>query len=73
MIDLKNIVTSWMSLHGYDGLYDSYECGCEISDLMPCGEPHIGCTAGYKVDCPKGHEFDFMIVRNRTDKCHDDL
>jgi len=69
MTNLKNIVISWLTLHGYDGLYNDGECGCDVSDLMPCGEPNSDCMAGYKVDCPKDHEFDYMIMQHEGDEC----
>ena len=68
MDNLKSIVTSWLNLHGYDGLYNEGECACEISDLMPCGEPNSDCAAGYKAHCPEGHEFDFMVTQNKGEK-----
>lgn len=40
---------------GYTGLYRPMECGCELSDLAPCGE----CRAdkdGYINECKPGHK-----------------
>ena len=52
---LKDIAVAWLKANGYDGLYNAGECGCENSDLMPCGEPSpIGCSPGYKIKCPGG-------------------
>jgi len=47
--------------HGYDGLVDlDIECGCEITDLMPCDAPGIRCEAGHKV---KGNsDYDWLIL-----------
>lgn len=57
--NIVEMVESWLRLHGYDGLYKlGYEdggeepCGCEIGDLIPCGEPLIDgstpCQPGYR-------------------------
>jgi hypothetical protein len=59
--ELRDICKEWLESHGYDGLYDPYECGCELSDLMPCGEPHPDCTAGYKSVADPATGYDFMI------------
>lgn len=48
---IKEIVKEWLNQHDYDGLFNDY-CGCEISDLMPCGEPGMACEAGKKTPCP---------------------
>ena len=66
-MDLKEIATEWLKEKGYDGLYSQFECGCDLSDLMPCDEPHPDCKPGYKVKCPKGHEFNFMITEDPND------
>jgi len=50
---IEEIVKAWLESNGYDGLfYDNFACGCELNDLMPCGVPYLGCSAGYKVPCP---------------------
>ena len=71
-MNLKEIVIDWLKLNNYDGLYDPYECACEISDLMPYDEPHTDCCPGYKVICRKEHEFDFMITADKKQKDYDD-
>ncbi len=48
MTTIKDIIKTWLKDNGYDGLYDD-ECGCEIDDLFPCGEPNEHCEAGYKI------------------------
>ncbi len=54
---LKIIVQEYLKEKGYDGLWDEYNCGCELDDLMVCGDPHLGCRAGYKVaECIIGLE-----------------
>ena len=44
----KEMIKKFLEEHQYDGLY-SEECGCDLSDLMPCGgEWCIECQSGYK-------------------------
>lgn len=50
-MDIQTIVEQWLRDNGYDGLC-SEACGCEVDDLMPCGELEMNCTAGYKIPCP---------------------
>ncbi len=51
--DAKNpdgvqMIKSYLESNGFDGLYTD-ECGCELSDLMPCGGDFaVHCQAGYK-------------------------
>ncbi len=53
---IKQIIKEWLGKNGYDGLTGE-ECGCQLSDLMPCNDPNIFlCEAGYKVPCP-GEEY----------------
>ncbi len=59
---IKQIVHDWLAWQGYDGLFLSgYDCGCRLNDLMPCDEPHPGCTAGIFIedeeDPPSGHDW----------------
>ena len=43
------IVREYLVAHGYDGLYNDEECGCCLSDFMPCdGDFIIDCRVGYK-------------------------
>ncbi len=50
-MNLREIAKKWLEDNGYDGLSNE-NCGCELSDLMPCDEPQDNCEAGYKVPCP---------------------
>jgi len=46
--DGKSMIRQFLIEHKFDGLYNE-ECGCQLSDLMPCGnEFAIDCQAGYK-------------------------
>ena len=48
MMTAKEMVIEYLKTNGYDGLAGD-ECGCEISDLMPCGEFGYDCYGGYKI------------------------
>ena len=53
-MDVRDILTEWLTDHGFDGLYHD-DCACDISDLMPCcGNPGL-CEPGYKMRYPGGH------------------
>jgi len=48
--------------NGFDGLYYPGECGCEVSDLAPCGEGSLSCKPGYKhMDPRPGHPGEWAI------------
>jgi hypothetical protein len=55
--DVRRIVAKHLEAFGYDGLYSPRnDCGCELSDLMPCDEEGIGdCEPGVKDDCDPEH------------------
>ena len=40
------IIKAYLIANKYDGLYYD-DCGCLVSDLMPCGEYCGGCEPGY--------------------------
>jgi len=59
-MELRDIMKQWLEANGYDGLYNSQvDCACELSDLFPCGEPALECSAGHKTacDCKEKHNF----------------
>ena len=68
VVDGRGMIEEYLRKHGYDGLYCD-ECGCELSDLMPCGgESAIDCMAGYKHDgctddCGMGCDFHISPIR----------
>ena len=70
-MDIKEIITKHLKDNKFDGLFYPSECACLVEDLMPCGEPHIECEAGYKSTCKKcdnsvcemGEESDYCISR----------
>lgn len=52
---LIQIVRKYLKTNGYDGLYNSDgQCGCKLSDLMPCDNPGKGCKPGYLAPCDCG-------------------
>ena len=51
-LTVLQITQKYLFSRGYDGLYSTGECCCELSDLAPCGEIQGDCRAGYKVPCP---------------------
>ena len=62
-MELRDIVKAWLQEHGYDGLCKSdLECGCHISNLMPCDEPSMECEAGYSVPVPPDSDAHFWIA-----------
>ena len=61
MKELHEIAAEWLKTNGYDGLFLVSECACEIDELMPCGEPHPDCEAGYKTKDNPDSGYDFMI------------
>lgn len=50
-----DMISKSLKDNGFDGLVDEFgECGCETSDLAPCGNTieYVGrCRAAYKVEC----------------------
>lgn len=50
IFNIKTITKAWLENNGYSALCGTY-CGCEIKDLMPCGEPSPSCLAGYWRRC----------------------
>lgn len=51
LMNVKEIIIEYLEKNGYEGISCEDECGCEISDLFPCGEYVGDCTPGYKVPC----------------------
>ena len=52
-MNMKEILKDWLTTNGYDGLY-SGECGCEMDELVPCGNDPSLCEPGHKSDCDCG-------------------
>ena len=68
-MDCIEIIKQYLGANGFDGLMNGAECGCEIPDLVPCGDDFRFCTPGYKVAAPEDSdcEYDFYICANKTD------
>jgi hypothetical protein len=54
---VRDIVREYLVANGYDGLAGD-ECGCDLDDLMTCGESGaLDCAAGFKHDnCKLAYE-----------------
>lgn len=62
-MNVKEIVCKFLADNNLDGLVNhDGECGCEIADLMPCGEYDSACQSGYKTPCDCGEGCDFHIA-----------
>lgn len=47
------IIKQYLIDNDYDGLCNSHlDCGCDLSDLQPCGEDISMCRPGYKYADP---------------------
>ena len=48
----------------FDGLFNgNSECACLATDLMPCDNPGINCTAGYKT-ADDGESFKISLKKD---------
>ena len=64
-MELHEMVKEWLKEKGYDGLCNTdIECGCELDDFMPCGEPRMECQAGTKkIKTVLGNVYSVISVR----------
>lgn len=53
------IIRKHLEDNGFDGLQNGGECGCELSNLVPCSENPMRCTPGYR--WPGNEDYDFII------------
>ena len=61
-MDVIKIVAKYLLENGFDGLVDNMgECGCEITDLMPCSGQCSDCVPGYKYVADPSIGWDFTI------------
>jgi len=62
IVDVADIILSYLKENGYDGLYTTDECACSLDDFMPCGgEDVVKCMPGYKCTPEVSAEYDFYI------------
>jgi hypothetical protein len=60
--DVFDIVSSWLTEHGFDGLYCPGECSCTVQDgISPCGSIEPDCIAGYRHQGKTDSEYDFTV------------
>lgn len=46
-IPVKEIISRYLRMHGFDGLCDEFERGCFLADFLPCGAAGEDCIPGY--------------------------
>ena len=62
---VQDILKKGLKDNGYDGLVsDDAECGCEIADLVPCGECCCGCCPAYRGADPSG-ESEWLMYQDK--------
>ena len=64
-MNVREIVKKWLEDNGYDGLQHKADCGCQLSDLIPCDEDCSECTPGYLRKGLDGEECDFYIMPDK--------
>ena len=58
-LTVKAIIAEYLRMHGYDGLWNAEDCGCDLDDLMPCPREGIDqCQPGYKIAFACDEEWD---------------
>jgi len=63
---VEKIVRDYLERNGFDGLCCT-DCGCDLSDLAPCGNWPGDCEPGYRVSCSDEPD-DFIIVTEKPQK-----
>jgi hypothetical protein len=70
MNECRKIITDFLIVHGYDGLFNvNVACGCLIDDLAPCEGDVMDCEAGYRVPCD-GKDCECDYRPNEKDRWH---
>lgn len=68
-MELKKIAAIWLKENGYDGLvHPDAECGCQVTDLMPCGCPDEDCRAGHEKQAGPSTGYDFFIIPGKREE-----
>lgn len=47
MTMVKDILIKWLKDNGYDGLCNSFDCGCGLDDIVPCNSNCMDCVPAY--------------------------
>ncbi|AEJ01210.1 hypothetical protein Nit79A3_1377 [Nitrosomonas sp. Is79A3] len=72
MSSVIEIIKQHLVDNGFDGLVNGdAECGCELSDLQPCGESFADCKSAYKYPDPTG-ESNFLMFEEKQEESKDD-
>jgi len=68
-MDCLKIVKAYLDENGFDGLQNGGECGCDMPDLIPCGNDFSHCKPGYRVVPPEDLdcEFDYYVCGSKDD------
>ena len=61
MITAEQIIKTYLTNNGYDGLFYEDECACLSSDLAPCGHIQTDCKPGHRMDCDCGEDCNFHV------------
>lgn len=62
---VEEIIKDYLKENGFDGLCNSYaECGCNIDELIACGNDCSDCEPGYKIGA-KSLEYNYFITTKK--------
>ena len=64
-MNVREILKQWLIDNDYDGLQHESDCGCQVSDLVPCGGDCSDCTPGYKRIGRTNEECDWYIMPSK--------
>ena len=53
---VKTILETWLKANGYDGLVNTWNCGCQLGNLVPCQSACDECQPAYRGPAPAGEE-----------------
>jgi len=67
-MNVREILKQWLIDNDYDGLQHESDCGCQVSDLVPCGEGNLECEAGHKREAAPKTGYDFLIFPGKKSK-----
>ena len=65
MKTVRDILKKHLMDKGFDGLVENtFECGCDLHDLIPCDLDFSGCKPAYKVPDKTG-EYDYRMTTKK--------